>query len=149
MQTRIIYSGLLTHAIRIQLQNFLVKHDTFQNRSNIKLLLHKSCSQQRNYVIHGSRSRSTFPPHSITSSSYLPIEWNRKYRHLSLLKVRRTITDMPPMPALTLPNAVQNFIVESYSVMWAKVTSIHYTIKVAGNEAGCVCIVNYLPKLYS
>ena len=85
----------------------------------------------------------------IHSSSYLPIEWNRKYRHLSLLKVRRTITDMPPMPALTLPNAVQNFIVESYSVMWAKVTSIHYTIKVAGNEAGCVCIVNYLPKLYS
>ena len=87
----------------------------------------------------------------IHSSSYLPIEWNPKYRHLSLLKVRRTITDMPPMPALTLPNAVQNFIVEMwcYSVIWAKVTSIHYTIKVAGNEAGCVCIVNYLPKLYS
>jgi len=53
------------------------------------------------------------------------------------------------MPALTVPNAVWNFIVESYSVIWAKVTSIHYTIKMAGNEAGWVCIVNYLPKLYS
>lgn len=58
---------------------------------------------------------------------------------------------MPLMPALTLPNAVHNFIVEMwcYSVIWAKVTSIHYTIKVAGNEAGWVCIVSYLPKLYS
>lgn len=74
LQNRIIYSGLLTHAIRIHwLQNFLVKHDTLQNRSTIKLLLHKSCSQQRNYVIHGSRSRSTFPPHSITPTLLTPV----------------------------------------------------------------------------